>query len=287
MKDTKDIAITALAVVGVLLLAAMAFNYFQSPQQKANSEAWSPQGGGSMAGYSLQGASLKAGVSSSVPPYYGWGNNDRRLLSVSGSVTKSAAPDRAVVTLSVETLDKSASVSQGENARISDSVRKALAAAGVADSDIKTVSYTLNEEFEWNDMAKKSESKGYRASNSIEVNVQDLSNVGKVIDAAVKGGANRVSSIEFSLSREKENELRTAALLEASANAKARAQSIAKGFGVAVGNLWYANEGYSYVPVYTNFAKGASPMAADGYDTPITAGDVKVTVSVDAQFEIQ
>ncbi|HLC79899.1 MAG TPA: SIMPL domain-containing protein [archaeon] len=212
---------------------------------------------------------------------------DRKLITVSGSVVKTAAPEEALIEFSVETLDKSASESQKKNADLSAKVRDALKAIGVEEANIKTTSYTLYEEFQWDEFSRKSISSGYRTSNTIEVKILDLSNTGKVIDAAVKAGVNRVSGVTFTLSKESEAQLRTQALKDAAQSAKEKAQSIAAGFGVGVGGLYSASEGYSYVPVYRNlnYAKDAAAEAG-GFDTPITPGDVKLTVNVDAQFEI-
>ena len=223
---------------------------------------------------------------SSIIPGYGV---DRRLISVSGTVTKTVAPDKAVIQLSVETLEKNAGDSQAKNAELSAKVRSSLKAAGIADEDIKTVSYTLNEEYQWNEFTKKSDIIGYRASNVIEVSVKDITKTGAVIDASVKAGINRISGVTFMLSRENEDKIRADALNEAAASAKDRAQKIASGFGVELGSLYSASESYYYEPVYRNynFAKdsaGSAPMMAE---TPITPGDVKVNVSVNAEFEIK
>ena len=83
--------------------------------------------------------------------------NQKRLISVSGSVTKSVTPDKADITISVETLDKSASKSQSDNALTAQKVREALKAVGIDDKDIKTTGYYLNEEYQWNESTKKSE----------------------------------------------------------------------------------------------------------------------------------
>jgi uncharacterized protein YggE len=214
---------------------------------------------------------------------------DQKVMSVSGSVTKLVAPDKVDIVLSVETLDKSAQLSQSSNAIVADRVKSTLEAFSSFRAEVKTLSYSVNEEFQWNDLTKKSESIGYRTVNQIQVtlNGSDISRAGTVIDAAVQAGANRVSSIVFSLSKEKELELRTIALREASGVAFAKATSIASGLNVSLGKVKQVNEsGFYYAPNYVNSEmlksadSGSSP-------TPITAGDVEVSASVSVSYEIE
>lgn len=280
IKDTKDFAILGLCLVALVLAAGVSMNIFTPQQDKVVMRGLVSNGSGTPM---MNAARLD---SSAAWPGFGL---DKRLISSSGSVTKTYAPDEALLSFSVETLDKSASVSQAKNAEIATKVREALKAMGLADNAVKTTSYNLNEEFQWNDTTKKSESTGFRTSNTIQVKVSDLSMTGKVIDAAVKAGVNRVDSVMFSLSKDREAQVRSDLLLEAAADAKSKADKIAGGFGVKVARLYTASEGYSYVPVYNalNYAKSAGPAPEAAYDTPITAGDVKVTVNVDAQFEIE
>jgi uncharacterized protein YggE len=217
----------------------------------------------------------------------------RRLLSVSGAVTKAVSPDQASVVLSVETLDASAKTSQSKNAQTTTDVINALKAAGFTDREIKTVGYSLNEEFQWNDITKKSDSTGFRTSNRIQVTLSDITKVGTVIDAATQAGANSVEAVSFSLSNTKETELRTQALGEAAQNARSKAQSIATGLGVSIGSVFSASENSSYATPYYYYNKAydsrmmGTSEGAPSPQTPISAGDVEFSATVSVQFEIQ
>lgn len=216
-----------------------------------------------------------------------------RLISVSGSVTKSVTPDQADITVSVETLNTKAKFSQEENAEISEKVRAALKALGIDDKDVKTTGYSLYEDYKWNQTTQESDSIGYRTVNTIQITVHDLTKTGDVIDAAAVAGANRVSGVSFSLSRAKQDQLNTEALQEAAANAKTKAESIGAGLGITLGQVYSVNESGGYTqPYYRNYAMdsyamGASAESAPKAMTPITPGDVEFTISVSVQFEIQ
>ena len=214
---------------------------------------------------------------------------DIKTMSVSGSVTKMVTPDKVEIILSVETLDLLATKSQADNAVIADKVKSTLESLSSVQAEVKTISYSVNEDFEWNDYSKKSVSIGYRTVNQIQVTLKgsDISSAGRVIDLAVGAGVNRVSSISFGLSKEKELEVRKIALNEASATAKAKADSIAQGLNLNLGKVYSVSENsFYYTPSnYRNgsLAVGEGPEAAA---TPITAGDVEVNASVSVQFEL-
>lgn len=218
-------------------------------------------------------------------------NLDLKTLSVSGSVTKYVAPDKVDIVLSVETLDKSAQKSQSDNAVLADKVKGVISSLSSVRAEVKTLSYSENEEFTWNDLIKKSESIGYRTVNQIQVTLKgdDISRAGSVIDLAVGAGANRVSSISFGLTDVKELEVKRTALQEASNTAKSKAESIASGLGVLVGPVRQISESsYYYTPNYKSYdAVAAGESASMNAPTPIVAGDVAVSASVSVNFDIK
>ncbi len=213
-----------------------------------------------------------------------------RLISVSGTVTKTASPELAYITLSIETLDKSASKSQADNAVLASKVMDALESAGVASEDIETSSYTVREDFQWNDVLRKSESIGYRTTNTIKVTVRNLDSVGAVIDASVQAGVNRVGSVSFALTKQAQSDLKTLALKEAAENAREKANSISSGLGVAVGQVYSASESSNYSTPYYARSYAMDSVSEAGMSqapTPITPGDIEFSATVSVQFEIQ
>ncbi len=278
------------SIVAAALIVAIGFGFFALNQQPAEQKgivvqlpsylerAGNIQSEGSM-------AELGEGIISFAEDESG----DRiRLISVAGTVTKTASPEIAYITLSIETLDRSASKSQSDNAVLANQVMAALENAGIDSEDIETSSYSLREEFEWNEVLRKSESVGYRTTNSIRAKVRDLDKVGSTIDAAVQAGANSVSGVSFSLTKETEAALRAAALKDAAANAQVKAQSIASGLGIGVGQVYSASESSSYVtPYYARAYEMAAGAAVDEAPTPISPGDIEFTATVSVQFEIQ
>lgn len=163
----------------------------------------------------------------------------------------------------------------------------ALKNAGIDSKDIETSSYSVQEEFQWNDTLRKSESVGYRTTNSILVKVRDLGKVGSIIDVAVQAGANSVSGVSFLLTDATEASLKTLALQEAAANAKEKAQSIATGLDIGVGQVYSASESSNYVVPYYAKTVAMDSAAGSAAPTPISPGDIEYSATVSVQFEIQ
>ncbi len=216
---------------------------------------------------------------------YNTDSENLNLLRVNGSSTKNFAPDRSEIIFSIETDDVSAKESQQENARITSQVITAIKAAGISDEQISTSNYSLRERYEWNNTLRKNELIGYRTTNTIKVVLRDLEKTGSVIDSAVLAGANRVSSISFTLSEEKQARAREEVLKEASANARAKANRIASGLGIKVGRVHSVSEDSHYnIPMYQSYEMTARD--SDSPETIITPGDVSMSATVTVQFEI-
>ena len=118
----------------------------------------------------------------------------------------------------------------------------------------------------------------FTAANTVQATVNDINIPGKLIDAAISAGANRVDSLRFSV--KDDLPLRKEALRLASIQARQRADSIALGLGVRLGAVLDAQEGYSVVPV----ASIDSAVAATV--TPIVPGSVDVRATVTLDIEI-
>jgi uncharacterized protein YggE len=210
-----------------------------------------------------------------------------KTLFVSGSASAAAAPDKVTIQFSVVTDDDSAEVSQQENAVKTAAVRTALIAAGIPASDIETTGYSLYQMRDYNYETGATIDRGYRTSHSMKVEISDISQAGIVIDAAVSGGANAVDGVYFGLSDEKTEELTMQALEAAGKNAKDKADAVATGLGVTVSRLMSATEGYTYTPLYSSYdVKMESASAGGSAPTSVTPGDISVTATVSAVFEI-
>ena len=107
-----------------------------------------------------------------------------------GQATVRLPPDRAYLTLSTETRAPKPAEAQQRNAQAMAAVQQKLEGARLAKESVRTLAYSLDEEYDFVDNRRRS--KGFRAVNTIEVRLDDITRVGEILDLAVAAGATSV-----------------------------------------------------------------------------------------------
>src|SRR5436190_5793075 len=155
---------------------------------------------------------------------------DLPLIVTTGEAVVRRPPDRAFVTVSVETRAKSPRDAQRLNADAMAEVQQRLAAARIAKDAIRTTGYDLQQEFDFNQGRRIP--REFVARNAVEVRVDDVSRTGEIMDAVVQAGATSLAGIRFEL-KDRPGAEREALRL-AVADARARADAAAAGAGKTV-----------------------------------------------------
>lgn len=155
-------------------------------------------------------------------------------IEVTGNGEVVVDPDRATVTIAVETQNATSAGAAAANAHLTAAVTEALMTAGAARSDILTASYTVLPQYQYSSNAPPKRL-GYQAQTTLRVSVKQLAALGKWMDAALDAGASRVENIEFD-SGQVAN-ARLGALAKAVADARAEAETLAKAAGGSLGPL--------------------------------------------------
>ena len=212
-------------------------------------------------------------------------DNAKPGISVSGTGTVSADPERVDITLGIETESSSAADAEQRNAEIAQKVMDALAAKGLGKDKIETTSFTLQQLTEYDPLTQKNVRKGYQATHMLRVKLADIKTAGDIIDATSLAGANRIDSIQFRLNDDSQKRLQRQALELATKDAADKAQTIASAAGVRIKGLISANEGYVSIPVYEKSYGVAAAAAAPA--TEIVPGQLQVTASVNLVYEIE
>lgn len=189
-------------------------------------------------------------------------------------------PDRATITLSVQTRAASASDAASENARRQTAVIAALRSAGVRDSQISTQDYAITPETRYDKGGQAPRIVSYLVTNGLAVRTSASAKIGALVDAALAAGANQISAIDFSASNSQE--LYQKAVASAVTNARAQAVAMAAAAGGHLGSL---------VEIVSNDAgwipPGPRPMsgiAMAAVETPILSGPEIITASVTARW---
>ncbi len=195
-------------------------------------------------------------------------------IVVSGNGSVAAVPDRAQISFGVSTDAKTASAALRANAGEMTKVIAAVKAQGISPADIKTEVVALTSRYSQNGEAIV----GYTATNSVSVILRNLGKAGAVIDAAVDAGANQVAGPN--LSRSDQTALYRQALRVAIANAKGKAQTIARASGLTLRRITDVSESGGPTPLADAAKAGiVSP-------TPIEPGTQLVEATVTVTFSV-
>ena len=156
--------------------------------------------------------------------------SDPPQIVTSGDAIVRRTPDRAFVTIAVESRFRNPRDAQKQNAEVATQVQQRLAQARLGADAIRTLGYHLEQEFEVVPTGRIP--REYVARNTIEVRVDDLSKVGELIDTVVRGGATSVAGVRYELQNRAAAEQE--ALRLAVADARSRADAAATGAGLTV-----------------------------------------------------
>jgi uncharacterized protein YggE len=205
------------------------------------------------------------------------------VVVASGVATVKRAPDQAFVTFTTESRAARPAEAQKMNAQAMTQVQDAIKKAGIASDAVRTLSFNLREEVDW--VNGKRTSRGYVVSNAIEVRVERLDDLGRLLDSAVTAGATNVSDIRFDL-KDRSGAEREAVRL-AVADARARADAAAEGAGARVVKVVRIEESSERTPPPVPMMRMAEARMAAAPETPVVAGDIEIrsTVTLTAVIE--
>ncbi len=208
-------------------------------------------------------------------------------LIVSGTGTVSVAPDEAKVVLAVVTTDKLLADALRENTDATSKVIAALTADGLKQDQIETTSFSVWPQYSYpgeNDKDRPPLIVGYQVRNEITVTVTDLPRLGKIVDSALKAGANEVISISYD--KQELSEATNLALERACRQASAKATCIARALGMRLGSVVSVTESTSSYNPYPPF-RALDAGGYGGSEVPIQPGNLKVTATVTITFELK
>lgn len=205
------------------------------------------------------------------------------FVSASASGDARVVPDRAMLTVAVETQGPSAAKAASDNAARQTKVIDAVKAAGIAAAQIRTSGFNVFPEYAHGE-GRAPRITGYRAHNSVQIEVRDLASIGKVIDAALGAGANNLGSLAMFASNTEP--ARKEALEKAVAKARTEAAAVATAAGGSLGALLELSiEPYGVPQPLMRQAAMANMSVAMADATPVETGELIVQAMVRVRWQ--
>ncbi|MBX6376943.1 MAG: SIMPL domain-containing protein [Clostridia bacterium] len=216
--------------------------------------------------------------------------NDRPpTITVNGEAAVETPPDRAQVSLGVQTEAATAQAALQENNRRMQAVIDALTKAGVPREAVQTSGLSVypvySEAKPLSSDAPPPRVTGYRAYNRVTVQVEPA-RVGAVIDAGLTAGANTLDGVVFTLADP--DAVAAQAIEKAFAAARTRAEAAARTAGVRLGPVRAIQVGGGGVPRAVAEMRALPAAAGAGnVPTPVEPGRISVYASVQVEFAFQ
>jgi uncharacterized protein YggE len=208
-----------------------------------------------------------------------------RTIGVSGQGEVRAEPDRATVTLGVESRKPKLEDARAAVAKTVDAVLKLTRELKIDPKQVRSTRINVQPEYNWGaNNANERTLIGYFVSRQVEVELHDLEKLGQLLERATDLGVNQMGDPRLDSS--KRQDLVREALAKAVVDARQNAEVIAKAAGARLGNARTinANTEFSQPPVPMVRAMAMEAKAAGG--APYQSGEMTFNATVNVQYDL-
>lgn len=205
------------------------------------------------------------------------------MLTLSAEAFAEAEPDVADIGAGVITESATASAALAANATAMTSVIDALKKAGIAERDIQTSGLSVQPKYTY----RQNQAPllvGFQASNEVRARIRNPRDTGRVVDALVGAGANRINGPSFAV--DKPEPLLDKARAQAVAIGRARAELYARAAGLTVSRIVEIREASLAAVQPLPQPRMAMAMEAAA-DTPVAPGTVQLGAQLQMTFALE
>jgi len=209
-------------------------------------------------------------------------------ISVSGTGHVSLTPDRYSFTATVQTMAPTVEEAVNDNNQKVAAVIAALKAAGAKAEEIQTANFSIypQQDYSQQQQGKPPRVIGYQVANSITVTRKQVSDAGRLLQAAVSAGVNQTSGLSFSVSDPSRG--RDEGLRAAFAEAHAKASLFATAAGRTLGTAIAINELGSMQPQpRPMMARNVMAAQVVSSEVPVESGTTELTFTVSVVFAMR
>lgn len=207
-----------------------------------------------------------------------------RTVTVSGTGSATATPDRATVQMSIVAREKTLAAAQEVAATVTERVLSLTDQLDIARNRVDTTGSSVRPDYRWNREREEQELRGFIAERQIRINIRDLNKLGDVVEGAVAAGVNQVSPPQLDSSNRRAAYRQ--ALDAAAKDAHANAAQLAESLDARLGDVLQISSNMQASPVNPVMrmatAQTMDGSAAETYNPAGLDFDVEVT----AVFEI-
>lgn len=198
-----------------------------------------------------------------------------RTVVATGTGSVTADPDLAVLSLAVSSSADSADAAREATATRVDALLTALDDAGVDEENVTTTRFSLAPEYDHRDGTRDVD--GYRAVHALRVEVAPA-DAGRIVDVSVDAAEVEIRNVAFTLSDDRQEELREDAIAGAVDAARSDAEAAADAAGLSIDGVDSVQVGSGPV-TYSRVAEASADSAATEFQPGPVTVSATVTVS--------
>jgi uncharacterized protein YggE len=203
-------------------------------------------------------------------------------ISVTGEGKIKVVPDQVTITATVETKGNNAKDVKKENDKKMEAVLKTIKKMNLAPADYRTQRVSLNPIFDYE--TKKTT---YKATQSLEILVRDLSQYDELMEGLVDQGINQIDNVVFQSSKvaQYQSDARKLAMKDA----KLKAEDFVSVLGQKVGRAMTItdnSQNYQPQPAYARMKSMAMDESATARET-LAEGEITITANVSVSFILE
>lgn len=206
-------------------------------------------------------------------------------VNIEGVGVAQAKPDVSKITFYVESKKSTLEEAQKDNSTRTNALLEKLTALGMEKKDVQSSYYNSYENQIYDDKTMTHKSFGWIVSQSLEVTIRDLEKISLVLEMLGQNGASNISGPNFSV--ENDSTALQEARIKALADAKNRAQTIAKELGVKLGSPNSYSEYKEDVPGYGYAMKGEMMDASGSVAPTIEPGQNSIKLHVTVSYVLE
>lgn len=202
-------------------------------------------------------------------------------ISVGGEGKVMVKPDEAVLYIGVETNNEDSKIAKTQNDAVMAKMIDFLKKSGVNAKDYKTEQVSLYQRQDY-----QTKEKYFQASQSIQIQITDLTKYESLMAGLIEAGANKINSVQFRSSEvEKyESEARKKAVENAQKKAKDYAETLGQNVGKAL--MVYENSTQTIFPRVGQM-KAMAYAESDTATQTLAEGEIEITAHVNISFELK
>ncbi len=207
-----------------------------------------------------------------------------RLISVSGQGEVQAEPDRAMVTLGMESHKVKLDDARAEVTKAIEAILKLTRDLKLDSKYVRATRINVQPEYNWDNNGRERTLIGYVVARQVEIELRDLDKLGQLLEKSTDLGVNQLGDPRLDSS--KRHDLEREALSKAVEDARLNAEAIAKAAGAKLGpaHTISATSGFAAPPMPMR-VKAMAATAGDASQTYQT-GQMSFTGSVQIEYDL-